>query len=181
MRARGLPPAGPHRHRYWRRNSRDPGPSFGRPVRARLWPTEPDLPAGRSRGPYRGPRLHRGSVDRSGACHPSSLDMAGDEMIARAESPAAASVGEDHDSERLRRKAEDSFKGKGPTRESYCCLIHCRPPGCILHFFHLSITDEGPNGCRHGPVGRNSRRFASHQSCRGGHGKTVRFIAAVIT
>ena len=84
--------------------------------------------------------------------------MAGDEIVARAESPAAASVGKDHHSKRLRRKAEGSFKGESFPRESYCRFIQCRPPGW---------SELG--------------RFASHQSWRGGHGKTVSMIAAAIT
>jgi len=97
------------------------------------------------------------------------LEMAGDKIIARAESPAKASVGEDHHSKRLSRKAEDSFKGERALHKSDRRFIHCRPSGCVLHFFHLPITDEGPSRCRHGPAGRISRHLASHQSCRGGH------------
>jgi len=42
------------------------------------------------------------------------LEMVSDEIIARTELPAVASVGENHHSERLRRKAEDFFKGEAP-------------------------------------------------------------------
>jgi hypothetical protein len=38
--------------------------------------------------------------------------LASDEIVAWAKPPAAASVGKDHYFKRLRRKAEDSFKGK---------------------------------------------------------------------
>ena len=50
------------------------------------------------------------------------------------------------------------FKGESFPRESYCRFIHCRPPGWS-----------------------ELRRFTSHQSWRGGHGKTVSMIAAAIT
>src|SRR3970040_853350 len=106
--------------------------------------------------------------------------MAGDEIVARTESPAAASVGEDHHSERPRRKAENSFKGEAPPCELYRRFIHCRSPGCILHFLHLPITDQGPSGGRHSLIGRSSTRCASRQSCRGSQGNTVSFLACVL-
>ena len=84
--------------------------------------------------------------------------LAASVSVAWAESPAAASVGKDHHSKCLRRKAKDSFKGESFPRESYCRFIQCRPPGW---------SELG--------------RFASHQSWRGGHGETVSMIAAAIT
>jgi hypothetical protein len=68
--------------------------------------------------------------------------VASDEVVARTESPAAASVSEDYHSECLCRKAEDSFEGERPTGESYCLFIHCRRPGPHPSFFHLPIPDE---------------------------------------
>ncbi len=54
----------------------------------------------------------RGEEIERKACDPSLLEITGDKIVARTESPAAASVGEDHQSERLRRKAKGSFKGE---------------------------------------------------------------------
>ena len=105
--------------------------------------------------------------------------MAGNEIVARTESPAAASVSEDHYSERLRRKAEDSFKGEAPPRVSRTAVSFIAVPTVrILHSFHLPITDEGP-----ATVWMAEARGTSplHQLCRSGHGKTASFIAAVIT
>jgi hypothetical protein len=70
--------------------------------------------------------------------------MAGDEIVAWTESPAAASVGKNNHSERLRRKAEDSFKSEAPPCESYRRFIHRRPvaPLLFITFTIASVTVE---------------------------------------
>ncbi len=56
-------------------------------------------------------------------------------------------MSEDHHSECLCRKAEDSFEGERPTGESYCLFIHGRRPVHIHHFFTFRFRTKsgGPN------------------------------------
>src|SRR5205823_9081643 len=104
------------------------------------------------------------------------LEMAGNKIIAWAEPPAAASMGEDHDSKRLRRKAEYCFKRQASPRESYGRFIHRRPDR-LYFIFIIRIRTNGQGLLPQFGWLRNSRRFTSHQSCRGGYGKTLRVIA----
>ena len=112
-----------------------------------LWPIELALPAGRCRRPCGGPRLHRGSVDRSGAWPPF---LAGEwratKLLRGLNRPLPLPWAKTTIPSASRRKAEDSFKGAGSPRESYCRFIHCRPSGCILHFFIFRSRTKGRAG-----------------------------------
>jgi len=85
------------------------------------------------------PRLTRDVVQQSGAGQ-----LAGEEIVARTESPAAASVGEDHDADSRRRDAERSverktfsLRGDGLIDYLESVVVHCLNPLELLKSIEL--------------------------------------------